>query len=208
MYRQVQARVGVVTVRRIAGVALRLLQRGGPQQVTMRRVARAVGITPMAIYHYFPNREALLKAITDREFQKLLDFIERRWAASTPETRIVEVMMGYLDYAFSRPRLFDYVFSRPRMDARRFPSDFEERRSPTLNRVVDAVAEGMEAGRLKKDDIWEVALALWAHAHGYVALYRAGRFALPEEEFQSLFRRSMEKFLNGLKEQLVERVTA
>lgn len=189
----------MATVRRIACVALRLLERGGPQRVTMRRVARAVGITPMAIYHHFPNREALLKAITDQEFQKLLGFIEQRWAASTPETRIVEVMMGYLDYAFSQPRVFDYVFSRPRMDARRFPSDFEERRSPTLNRVADAVDEGMKAGRLRKDDIWEVALALWAHAHGYVALYRAGRFALSEEEFQSLFRRSMEKFLNGLK---------
>ena len=186
-------------VRRISSVALRLHECGGPQRVTMRRVARAVGITPMAIYHYFSNREALLKAITDQEFQKLLGFIEQRWSASTPETRIVEVMMGYLDYAFSQPRVFDYVFSRPRMDARRFPSDFEERRSPTLNRVADAVDEGMKTGSLREDNIWEVALALWAHAHGYVALYRAGRFALSEEEFQSLFRRSMEKFMNGLK---------
>jgi len=61
----------VATVRRIAGAALQLLERGGPQRVTMRRVARAVGITPMAIYHHFPNREALLKAVTDQEFQKL-----------------------------------------------------------------------------------------------------------------------------------------
>jgi len=106
--------------------------------------------------------------------------------------------MGYLDYAFAQPRVFDYVFSRPRMDARRFPNDFKERRSPTLNRVADAVDETMKAGSLKKDDIWEVALALWAHAHGYVALYRAGRFALSEEEFRALFRRSMEKFLSGL----------
>ena len=68
----------MATVRRIAGVALRLLERGGPQRVTMRRVARAVGITPMAIYYHFPNREALLKAITDEEFQKLLGFIEQR----------------------------------------------------------------------------------------------------------------------------------
>jgi len=188
----------VATVRRIAGAALQLLERGGPQRVTMRRVARAVGITPMAIYHHFPNREALLKAVTDQEFQKLLGFIEKRWAASTPVNRIVEVMMGYLDYAFAQPRVFDYVFSRPRMDARRFPNDFKERRSPTLNRVADAVDETMKAGSLKKDDIWEVALALWAHAHGYVALYRAGRFALSEEEFRALFRRSMEKFLSGL----------
>ena len=123
-------------MRRIAGVALRLLERGGQRRVTMRRVARAVGITPMAIYHHFPNREELLKAVTDQEFQKLLGFIEKRWAASTPANRIVEVMMGYLDYAFARPRVFDYVFSRPRTDARRFPNDFEERRSPTFGFLI------------------------------------------------------------------------
>ena len=187
-----------MTVRRISGAALRLLEKGGPNRVTMRRVAGAVGITPMAIYHHFPNREALLKAVTDQQFEKLLGFIEQRWAASTPETRIVEVMVGYLDYAFAQPRVFDYVFSRPRTDARRFPGDFRARRSPTLNRVADAVEEAIHGGRLKKDDVWEVALALWAHAHGYVSLYRAGRFELSEEELRSLFRRSMQKFLDGL----------
>jgi len=93
----------------------------------------------MAIYHHFPNREALLKAVTDQEFEKLLGFIEQRWSASMPETRIVEVMLGYLDYAFARPRIFDYVFSRPRTDARRFPGAFRARQSPMLKRVADAV---------------------------------------------------------------------
>ena len=36
----------------------------------------------------------------------------------------------------------------------------------------------MQTGQVKKDDVWEVALELWALTHGYVALYRAGRFAL------------------------------
>lgn len=185
-------------MRRIAGAALRLLETGGPGRVTMRRVAGAVGITPMAIYHHFPNREALLKAVTGQEFEKLLGFIEKRWAKSTTETRIVEVMVGYLDYAFAQPRVFDYVFSQPRTDARRFPGDFRARRSPTLNRVADAVEEAMNTSRLRKDDVWEVALALWAYAHGYMSLYRAGRFELSEEEFQSLFRRSLQRFLDGL----------
>ena len=152
----------------------------------------------MAIYHHFPTREALLKAVTDQEFERLLRFIEQRWAASAPETRLVEVMMGYLDYALARPHVFDYVFSRPRADARRFPNDFRARRSPTLNRVADAVKEAMAAGELKKDDVWDVALALWAHAHGYIALYRAGRFELSDEKFRSFFRRALGKLLHGL----------
>ncbi len=36
----------------------------------MRRVATAVGITPMAIYHHFADRRALLNFVVDREFTK------------------------------------------------------------------------------------------------------------------------------------------
>jgi AcrR family transcriptional regulator len=187
------------TSERIAEIALRILEEEGPEAVTMRRVAEQVGVTPMAIYHHFPNRDALLKSITDAEFAKLRDFIEsRRLNAETTET-LTEIMHGYIDYALARPRVFDYVFSKPRSDARRFPDDFRARRSPTLTPVADAVAEAMARGWLKWDDIWEVALDLWAHIHGYVMLYRAGRFQLSEDEFRTLCQRSLRRLLDGLK---------
>jgi len=61
------------------------------------------------------------------------------------------------------------------------------------------VARGMESCFLKKDDVWEVALELWAHTHGYVALYRAGRFSLSERAFRALVRRSLRRLIDGLK---------
>jgi len=39
---------------------------------------------------------------------------------------------------------------------------------------------------------------LWALVHGYVALYRAGRFALSEKQFRELCRRAVERLINGL----------
>ncbi|MGH9471072.1 MAG: TetR/AcrR family transcriptional regulator [Terriglobia bacterium] len=183
----------------IARVTLRLLEKEGPQAVTMRRVARAAGITPMAIYHHFPGRAALLKTVTEAEFEKLRNFAEARPTPRSFESQIVHIVDGYLDYAFARPRLFDYVFSRPRTDARRFPEDFRARRSPTLNPLADAVAEGMQKGKLKTDDVWEVALELWAHAHGYIMLYRGGRFSLSEKQFRQLVHRSLRRLLYGLK---------
>lgn len=189
------------TAEQIALVALRLLERGGPEAVTMREVANAVGITPMAIYHHFPNREALLKAVTDAEFGKLRCLIEaiRQHGSTKPRAQLKEMMMSYVDYALAQPRLFDYVFSRPRPDARRFPDDFRARRSPTLTLFADAVAEAMLAGELKKDDVWEVTLALWAHIHGYLALYLGGRFDLSEEEFRGLCDRSVKRLMNGIR---------
>ena len=64
------------TADRIAQIALTILENEGPEAVSMRRVAEAVGITPMAIYHHFPSREALLNTITDREFAKLLSSMQ------------------------------------------------------------------------------------------------------------------------------------
>jgi len=186
------------TADRIARVALSILEEEGPDAVTMRRVAQAVGITPMAIYHHFPNREALLNSITDREFTKLLNYIQAHPLRGNAEARLIAVMDGYVDYALAQPRVFDYVFSRVRQGARQFPEDFRARRSPTLNPVADAIAEEMEKGTLKKDDVWEVAFGLWAHVHGYVVLYRGGRIGLSEKEFRELLHRSVRRFVDGL----------
>jgi AcrR family transcriptional regulator len=187
------------TADRIANAALRILENEGPEAVSMRRVAAAVGITPMAIYHHFPSREALLNTITNREFARLLSFIQAHPLSGGVEDRLLAVMAGYVDYAFAQPRVFDFIFSRPRPGARQFPKDFRARRSPTLNPVADLLEAEMKKGSLKKDDVWEVAFALWAHVHGYVMLYRAGRVALSEKEFRKLLHRSIRRFLHGLK---------
>ena len=187
------------TAEQIAETALRILEEEGPEKLSMRRIAKEVGITPMAIYYYYPDRQSLLKSITDAEFGRLLTFFEARQKRTAPEDRLPAIMDGYLDYAFARPRIFDYVFSQYREGARQFPEGFRNRQSPTLNPIADILAEAMQAGELKQDDVWEIALELWAHAHGYVTLYRAGRFNLTERQFRTLVRRSIRRLLDGLK---------
>src|ERR1700744_6405542 len=106
------------TSERIAEEALKILEKEGEDAVSMRRVAQAVGITPMAIYHHFPNREALLNFITDREFAKFLGYIQARPMRGSMENWLLNYMDAYIEYAFDRPRIFDYVFSQPRPNAR------------------------------------------------------------------------------------------
>jgi len=184
---------------RIYQCALAILESEGPQAVSMRRIARDIGITPMAIYHHFPSREALLDKVVDTEFERLAGFFREPVKGSTASARIAHIMDGYMDYALAHPRIFDYVFSSPRPGARRFPDDFRARRSPTLNVTADALSDWMKAGELHRDDVWELAMALWAHVHGYLALYRGGRFNLTEDEFRKLVRRSLRRFFHGLK---------
>jgi AcrR family transcriptional regulator len=186
------------TSQQIFQCALRILEAEGPQAVSMRRVAKEVGITPMAIYHHFPSREALLDAVVNSEFEKLAEFFSRPNGKRSFEAALIHIMDGYIDYALAHPCIFDYVFSAPRPGARRFPDDFRARQSPTLNLTFDIVSSWMKLGKLKRDDAWEISMELWAHAHGYLALWRGGRFHLSEDEFRKLVHRSLRRLLYGL----------
>lgn len=187
------------TIEKIRRAALKLFERDGADAVTMRRVAEVVGITPMAIYRHFPNREALLKRLSDDSFQANAHEWEAQAHHPDVLQRLQALMMPYLDYALRHPHLFDHAFSLPRDDARRFPDDFRERQSPTLTIIADAVAEGMRQGRLRQADPWEVAMTLWAHSHGLIALYRAGRFSYDEAQFRAFYLQSLQRLIDGIK---------
>lgn len=187
------------TSEQIKAAALEILESEGPEAVSMRRIAGALGITPMAIYHHFRNKEALLHAIVDGEFAKFHDEVRRLPPSGPHVRRLLAVLDSYVLYAFRRPRIFDYVFSERRPDARRYPEDFRARRSPTLNQLADSVSAAMEDGYLRRADVWEVALGIWAHVHGFVVLYRAGRFSLSEADFLALVHRSLKRLLDGLR---------
>lgn len=186
------------TAARILRAARALFEREGAEGVTMRRVASAVGLTPMALYRHFPSRDALLRRIRDDSF----DEIARHWRArnrgNDALARVVALQALYLDYALTHPHLFDHAFLARRDEARRWPDDFVARRSSTMNEVADAVAEAMASGALRQDDAWEVAMTLWAHSHGLVALYRAGRMALDERAFRALHDRALARLLEGI----------
>jgi AcrR family transcriptional regulator len=186
------------TAEKILQAAHALFDAEGAQAVSMRRVAEAVGISAMAIYRHFPNRDALLKRLSDDSFQQAAQDWSARVRATDPRKRLLQSMEPYLDYALRHPHLFDHAFSVRRDDARRFPEDFRARHSPTLNLVADTIAEGMRAGVLHKADPWDVAMSVWAHAHGLVALYRAGRFSYDEAQFRAFYLQSLRRLIDGL----------
>jgi AcrR family transcriptional regulator len=45
--------------------ALRIVDTEGRDELTMRRLAKELGVTPMAVYHHLPDKPALLAALVD-----------------------------------------------------------------------------------------------------------------------------------------------
>jgi AcrR family transcriptional regulator len=182
---------------RLLAVALELME--GPEGVdgvTMRAVAAAAGVTTMATYKHFRNRDALLRAATAAEYPRLAGYFARANARS--EIPGMRGMLGYLNYALDHPQIFRYMFSSHRADAFVFPYDLKESKSPTFNILLGAVSELMERRVLRSDDVAETALSIWAHAHGLISLYLSGRITAPRATFQKLYMRSLDRLVHGL----------
>lgn len=55
-----------LTKERIVEKAIELLDAEGVQKLSMRRLGEALGVEAMAVYHYFPNKDAMLDAVAAR----------------------------------------------------------------------------------------------------------------------------------------------
>lgn len=187
------------TSERIAVATRRLLDREGARAVSIRRVAEAVGITPMAIYRHYPDRAALLNALADSGFEELAGSLAKKRVTGSPEARLLRMMEIYLHFSIENPRLFELMFLEKREGARRFPADFGAGRSPTANLVAEVIAEGMRSGVFRKDNVWEIVFSLGALAHGLTLLYLGGRIDATPGRFRGLYRRSFRRFLDGLR---------
>jgi AcrR family transcriptional regulator len=59
----------VVDRNALMAAALELLEEGGLEAVTMRALGKRLRVNPMAAYHYFENKEAVLKAAAAHHFR-------------------------------------------------------------------------------------------------------------------------------------------
>src|SRR5579872_532550 len=144
------------TITRIATAARKLLDAEGVDAVTMRRVASAVGITAMAVYRHYPDRDGLLNALAHDGFAELSARLTTARLKGDLTTRLRKVLDVNLDFALEYPRLFELMFLRNRRGARKFPGDFAAGKSPTANQFAELVAEGIRTGVFQDIDIWEI----------------------------------------------------
>jgi AcrR family transcriptional regulator len=186
------------TTSKISAAARTLLDKEGASGVTMRMIASAVGITPMALYRHYPNRDGLLNALADAGFMELAVKLEALRLRGGIENQLLKLLDVFLDYGFDNPRLFELMFLTKREGARRYPDDFTSRRSPTANAFADVIAKAMGIGYFREDDVWEIVFETGALIQGLVLLYLGERVTMSPSEFRAFCHRSLRRHLNGL----------
>src|SRR5262245_40630835 len=184
---------------RILAAAERIYQREGLGGLTLRSVASAVGVTPMAIYRHFKDKDALVQALVDSGFQRWEQYLADAVRTRSPMKALERVLLAYAEFALAEPRAFELMFLTRRAAIPEAPASLSHSPSPSFEVLIAAVREAMETGQLVREDPAELLLFCWATAHGLAALHFSGRFAHDDEVFRRLYARAVKRLLESLK---------
>lgn len=109
-------RVRAAAYDEIRSVGRKLLATDGASGVTLRAIAREMGMTAPALYRYYDSREALLTDMCACSFNELSDTIEAACeAVSThdPVAGIMAASRAFRRWAYEHPAEFAHLFGSP-----------------------------------------------------------------------------------------------
>ncbi|RFU19826.1 TetR/AcrR family transcriptional regulator [Geodermatophilus marinus] len=167
------------------------LRTGPVSELSLRRLARDLGVSHAAPSRHFPDRQALLDAVAEDGWRRL----EEELAAVDPGTgaglraRLLALGRAYVDFARTEPALLELMFAGKA--ARPHPPEAELTGPGAV--VADAVATGEVAGA----DPARTGTVLWAALHGVAALAVGG--VLPDGEVDAVLGETVDRLLDGLR---------
>jgi AcrR family transcriptional regulator len=159
---------------RILSAAAELHRERGLAGVSIRRIAEVVGVTPMAIYRHYRDKDALVDALVAAGFARWEQRLARAVDAPDPLGRVRAAMLAYVEFALDEPRTFELMFLVPRARIPHAPGSLAVTPSPSFGAVISAVHEAMAAGQLPAVDPRELMLVAWSTIQGRVALHFSG----------------------------------
>ena len=105
---------------RIFDAARAILDHEGIEGLSVRKVAARAGVSTMAMYRHFADKDALLNALMD-DGLAAWEKVVRAVRAEDPMEWLEAVIEAFLKFALTQPHRFDAAFFLPAPEARRYP---------------------------------------------------------------------------------------
>lgn len=170
--------------RALIDASLDLVEKEGVGALTLREVARRLGVSHAAPTYHFADKTALLAALAAHGFSELMEEMELAAARSggDPVQRLTARGVAYVGFAARHPRQFRLMFG----------SDLETSNDPTLldprerclTVLTEAVMEVMAfRGETDPRRLVVVGAGSWAVVQGLATLWIDGRLGFAREQF-------------------------
>lgn len=168
-----------------AGLAI--LSEQGIEGLSLRKVARKVGVSHTAPYNHFSDKQGLLAAIStaghEHLHQILLDTFEKSKIQSSDI--ISDIAWAYLQFGLTNPAKFKLMFSGALEEERAHPEFVAiSRKSITLFEEIIGYCQSQ--GQLPEGKVENIAIRLWSLVHGFTYLMLENQFPIEYLQDQDL----------------------
>jgi len=160
--------------------ASEMLATGGPEALSVRKLATAVGTSTMAIYTAFEGKDGVIAALYEEAFARMAAFQEAVPRPDSPLAWLAGLGAAYRAFALKHPSYYALIMSET-LPISEFQTPSAEplargiarqRSYRSLSEAVEACQEdGLMPSTLTTEEITAV---LWATVHGHVSLELAG----------------------------------
>lgn len=176
--------------------ALSLIEAEGPEALTMRALAKAVGVDHRALYRHFPDRDAVLADIAAEGYRQLLS--AQVLAAESVPRPLQTAFEVYVGFALDRPHLHAVMLTRSRqvMDSH---SALGEALKAELDQLMvwSREALGVQEGE-RETEARDLAFAALAAAYGLITLAgTASLMARSPEDLRAFVTEQVNGVLTG-----------
>jgi AcrR family transcriptional regulator len=149
--------------------ALREAERGGPEAVSIKALAKTLGVSQPAPYRHFADREALLVAVTAEAFRQFNTALRQAMAKPSKRTKLSRLAQAALVFGLERSGIYRLMFASQTMACAAKDSELHVAARETFALVLDALdAPALDHLRERH------ALQIWASLHGVVMLAQQG----------------------------------
>jgi AcrR family transcriptional regulator len=163
----------------LISAGLVILSEQGIEGLSLRNVAKRIGVSHTASYNHFPDKQALLAAIStaghEQLHQILLDTFEK--TKNSPSRVIAEIALAYLKFALDNPAIFKLMFSGALEEERDHP-EYIEISQKSIALFEEIIAFCQSKGQLPEGRVEHIAVKLWSQVHGFTYLMLENQFPI------------------------------
>lgn len=162
---------------------LEVLRRKDSDDISLREVARTVGVSATSVYRHFPNKQALIGALCIEGCQ-LLAAVQRKAMASAGggQDGFDASGLAYVRFALSNPTLFRLMTRTPPTD-----KGFGGDEDPAIQEILSNSAT-LLPGDATDHQRQVRALHAWSLVHGITMLVLEGRFPDDDDMIKAVIR--------------------
>jgi AcrR family transcriptional regulator len=154
----------------ILTAAQHIIRTQGMDALSLRALAKSVGVTAPALYEYFPNKDAILRALFVQGAALMLTSMDHLIADSPPGLpALLAMMQGYREFARVEPDYFQLLFGTVDPALALTPDEYTGMER-IFERFIGVIASSIERGELRPAPYDILGCSLWALIHGMALL--------------------------------------